>query len=89
MAHIGILGVDKKGEEWYQITLGGSASENARLGVRIGPAFAKNDVAGAIQRIVEVYAALRLEGESFLNTLDRVGLEPFKHSAYKQLEPST
>ena len=89
VAHIGVLGVDKKGEEWYQVTLGGSASENARLGVRIGPAFAKKDVADAIQRIVETYVALRLEDESFLSTLNRVGLEPFKHSAYEQLEPST
>ena len=82
VAHIGVLGVDKKGEEWYQLTLGGSASEDARLGRRLGPAFAKKDVADAIQRIVETYVALRRRGESFLQALDRLGLEPFKQGAY-------
>ncbi len=82
VAHIGVLGVDKKGEEWYQLTLGGSADENARLGQRLGPAFAKKDVTDAIQRIIETYVDLRREGESFLATLDRLGLEPFKQGAY-------
>jgi len=82
VGHIGILGVDKKGEEWYQLTLGGSADEDARLGQRIGPAFAREDITDAIQRIIETYVDLRREGESFLQTLDRLGLEPFKQGAY-------
>ncbi|MCP4387728.1 MAG: nitrite/sulfite reductase [Gammaproteobacteria bacterium] len=89
VAHIGVLGVDKKGEEWYQLTLGGSADENARLGQRLGPAFAKKDVTDAIQRIIETYVALRREGESFLAALDRLGLEPFKQGAYSLLRKSS
>ena len=86
VGHIGILGVDKKGEEWYQITLGGSAAEDARLGKRIGPAFAKNDVVGAVERIIEVYVEHRQDGEVFLETLDRVGVEPFTQRAYNQAQ---
>jgi len=89
VAHIGVLGVDKKGEEWYQLTLGGSADENARLGQRIGPAFAKKDVTDAIQRIIETRVELRREGESFLETLDRLGLDPFKQNAYSLLRKSS
>ena len=86
VGHIGVLGVDKKGEEWYQLTLGGSATEDARLGKRLGPAFARGEVADAIQRIVETYVALRRDDESFLQTLDRAGLEPFKRGAYQSAE---
>ena len=86
VAHIGVLGVDKKGEEWYQITLGGSATEDARLGERVGPAFARDAVTDAIERIVEAYVALRRPRESFLQTLDRVGLAPFKRAAYATQE---
>ena len=89
VAHIGVLGVDKKGEEWYQLTLGGSATEDARLGQRIGPAFAKKDVTDAIQRIIETYVSLRRNDESFLDTLDRLGLEPFKQGAYSLLRKSS
>ncbi len=89
VAHIGVLGVDKKGEEWYQLTLGGNATEDARLGIRIGPAFARNAVSDAIQRIVETYVALRMQDETFLQTLDRVGLDPFKQGAYTNSEQST
>ena len=89
VAHIGVLGVDKKGEEWYQLTLGGCATEDARLGQRIGPAFAKKDVADAIQRIIETYVSLRRNDESFLDTLDRLGLEPFKQGAYSLLRKSS
>ena len=86
VAHIGILGVDKKGEEWFQITLGGSATEDARLGTRIGPAFAKEEVVGAVERIIEVFIGQRRSGETFLETLDRVGIEPFKRGAYAPKE---
>ncbi len=89
VGHIGVLGVDKKGEEWYQLTLGGSADEDARLGQRIGPAFARKDITDAIQRIIETYVELRREGESFLQALDRLGLEPFKQGAYSLLRKSS
>jgi sulfite reductase (NADPH) hemoprotein beta-component len=89
VAHIGVLGVDKKGEEWYQITLGGSATEDARLGQRLGPAFARHEVTDAIERIVETYVSLRRDGESFLETLDRAGFDAFKRGAYLSLEQAS
>ncbi len=82
VGHIGILGVDKHGEEWYQITLGGSANGFTALGEVIGPSVPKNEVAATIERMVEVYRALRAEGERFIDTLRRVGLGPFRESAY-------
>jgi sulfite reductase (NADPH) hemoprotein beta-component len=82
VGHIGILGVEKRGEEWYQLTLGGSANGFTALGEVIGPSLPKDEVAGAIERMVETYRALRTEGERFIDTLHRVGLEPFKESAY-------
>jgi len=82
VGHIGILGVDKRGEEWYQITLGGSAGNGAALGERLGAAIAKNRVAEAIGDILEVYLAHRDEGEKFLETVHRVGITPFKERVY-------
>jgi sulfite reductase (NADPH) hemoprotein beta-component len=82
VGHIGILGVDKHGEEWYQITLGGSVNGFTALGEVIGPSVPKNEVAATIERIVEVYRGVRGEGERFIDTLRRVGLKPFKESAY-------
>jgi len=82
VADIGILGVDKKGVEWYQITLGGRSTSGARIGQRIGRAIAKADVAEAVDRVLLTYTDLRDEGESFVDTLDRVGLEPFKERVY-------
>jgi sulfite reductase (NADPH) hemoprotein beta-component len=82
VGHIGILGVDKHGEEWYQITLGGSANGFTALGEVIGPSVAKAEVAVTIERIVEVYRAVRVEEERFIDTLRRVGLKPFKDQAY-------
>jgi sulfite reductase (NADPH) hemoprotein beta-component len=82
VGHIGILGVDKHGEEWYQITLGGSVNGFSALGEVIGPSVAKNDVAATLERIVEVYRAERLDGERFIEMVHRVGIQPFKERAY-------
>ena len=82
VGHIGVLGVDKHGEEWYQISLGGSANGFTALGEVIGPSVAQHEVAATIERIVEVYRALRAEGERFIDTLRRVGLTPFREGAY-------
>jgi sulfite reductase (NADPH) hemoprotein beta-component len=83
VGHIGILGVDKHGEEWYQITLGGSASGGATaLGEVIGPSVPKHEVAHTLERIVEVYRAQRAEDERFLDTVQRIGIKPFKEQAY-------
>ncbi|MCB1744584.1 MAG: nitrite/sulfite reductase, partial [Gammaproteobacteria bacterium] len=81
--HIGILGVDKHGEEWYQLTLGGSpGGDDAALGDRLGAAVAKHRVADTVARLFGVYRRERLPGESFLQTYRRIGLSPFKESAY-------
>ncbi len=80
--HIGILGVDKKGEEWYQITLGGSAENHARIGERLGPAIAKADLVDAIENIVNTYLGIRDSNETFLDTVIRTGVSPFKDNLY-------
>ena len=83
VGHIGILGVDKKGEEWYQVTLGGSADQNASLGDRTGPSIDRAGIVTAVERIVEVYLEQRQsEDEAFLQTYRRVGMEPFKARIY-------
>jgi sulfite reductase (NADPH) hemoprotein beta-component len=82
VGHIGILGVDKKGEEFYQLTLGGSGAEDASVGKVLGPALPADRVAGAIDAMVEVYLAQRQGGERFLDTLRRTGAAPFKEAVY-------
>lgn len=89
VGHIGILGVDKRGEEWYQITLGGSAGNDAVLGERLGAAIAKSRVAEAIGDILEVYLACRDEGEKFIETVHRLGITPFKERVYADHSRST
>jgi sulfite reductase (NADPH) hemoprotein beta-component len=82
VGHIGLLGVDKKGEEFYQLTLGGSADENAALGTIVGPAFSTDEVVDAVERVVETYVDLRHEGEPFLEAVRRLGIAPFKERLY-------
>ncbi|MCB1492995.1 MAG: nitrite/sulfite reductase, partial [Rhodobiaceae bacterium] len=82
VGHIGILGLEKAGEEFYQITLGGDATETAALGERAGPGFASGEVADAIGRVVDHYLEIRDDGESFLQTCRRVGPQAFKDALY-------
>jgi sulfite reductase (NADPH) hemoprotein beta-component len=82
VGQIGILGVDKSGEEWYQITIGGSAAADAALGTVIGPSVAKGEVAETISRLLEVYIAERREEERFLDVVRRIGVKPFKEKVY-------
>ena len=82
VGHIGILGVDKKGVEWYQITLGGSSENEAAIGERLGAAVPKNEIAPAIGIILDVYIQQRFHEETFLETVNRVGIEPFKAKVY-------
>jgi sulfite reductase (NADPH) hemoprotein beta-component len=82
VGHIGILGVDKHGEEWYQITLGGSVNGFSALGEVIGPSVPQKEVAATIERIVEVYRTQREDGERFIEMVHRVGIKPFKERAY-------
>lgn len=83
VGHIGILGVDKKGEDWYQLTLGGSSGADASLGKVLGKAVAADEVANTLEKILLTYIDLReSEDESFLDVVRRVGLAPFKETVY-------
>ena len=82
VGHIGILGVDKKGEEWYQITIGGSAEERTRLGRRLGPSVPKAEVATTVAAILDVYVDRRLTDESFPDAVERIGVAPFQEQVY-------
>lgn len=80
--HIGILGVDRRGEENFQVTLGGSGAEDASLGKIIGPGFDYDGVINAVETIIETYRSIREPGERFLDTYRRVGVQPFKDAVY-------
>ncbi|MGV3458723.1 nitrite/sulfite reductase, partial [Sphingomonas sp.] len=80
--HIGILGVDKKGVENYQLSFGGSGAEDVSLGQITGPGFSEDGVVDAVERATDVYLRERAEGERFLDTYRRIGMEPFKEALY-------
>ncbi len=80
--HIGILGVDRKGVENYQLTLGGSGAEDVSIGKITGPGFDENGIVDAVEKVVEKYRTLREGQERFLDTYRRVGMEPFKEAIY-------
>ena len=82
VGHIGILGVDKNGAEWYQVTLGGAQGDAASLGKVIGPSFAADEMPDVIERIVDVYVERRHDGESFIESVGRLGIEPFRERVY-------
>ncbi|HLV16379.1 MAG TPA: nitrite/sulfite reductase [Pseudomonas sp.] len=82
VGHIGILGVDKKGAEFYQVSLGGSSGRNASLGQILGPSFAQDDMPDVIEKIIGVYLEQRTEDERFIDTFRRIGIEPFKERVY-------
>jgi sulfite reductase (NADPH) hemoprotein beta-component len=82
VGHIGILGVDKKGAEWYQITLGGSSHNEAAIGKRLGPAVSKAKLVDTLSKILHVYTENRTADEPFLDTVNRIGIQPFKERVY-------
>ncbi|MDE2184158.1 MAG: nitrite/sulfite reductase [Alphaproteobacteria bacterium] len=82
--HIGILGVDKKGVEYYQLLLGGSGAEDAAIGDIMGPGFGEHEIVDAVERVIDLYLEIRRDGERFLDTYRRVGMEPFKNVAYAE-----
>jgi len=85
VGHIGILGLDRAGVENYQITLGGDATETAAIGTRTGPGFAYDEIVPAVERLIGAYLELRTdEGETFIETYRRVGMEPFKAVLYPE-----
>jgi sulfite reductase (NADPH) hemoprotein beta-component len=84
VGHIGILGVDKNGSEWYQVSIGGAQGNDTRLGQVIGPSFAAAQMPDVVENLVETYLALRHEDERFVDTVHRVGLAPFKERVYQE-----
>jgi sulfite reductase (NADPH) hemoprotein beta-component len=84
VGNIGILGVDKKGAEFYQVTLGGSSGHDASIGDILGPSFAAEDMADVVEEIINTYLDNRAEGETFLQTYRRIGIELFKERVYAE-----
>ncbi|WP_404441396.1 nitrite/sulfite reductase [Stutzerimonas chloritidismutans] len=82
VGNIGILGVDKKGAEFYQVSLGGSSGRNASLGQILGPSFAQDVMPDVIEKVISVYVEQRTEDEQFLDTFRRIGIDPFKERVY-------
>ena len=82
VGNIGILGVDKKGEEFYQVSLGGASHHDAAIGKILGPSFAREEMPDVVAKIIDVFVEKRTEEETFLDTYRRVGLDPFKERVY-------
>jgi sulfite reductase (NADPH) hemoprotein beta-component len=82
VGHIGILGVDKDGSEWYQVSIGGAQGDEAALGKIIGPSFAAAQMPEVVARLLQVYLRERFEGERFVDTVWRLGIGPFKDYVY-------
>lgn len=89
VGNIGILGVDKKGEEFYQVSLGGSSARATALGKIVGPSFSQDEVPEVIEKIIGVYRQHRTGEENFLATYQRIGLDPFKEALYGNKEGKT
>ena len=86
IGNIGILGVDKNGSEWYQVTIGGAQGKASALGKVIGPSFSAEQIPEVIERLVDTFLAYREGDEPFVDTVQRIGLEPFKERVYRQAE---
>ncbi|MCB1900975.1 MAG: nitrite/sulfite reductase, partial [Rhodocyclaceae bacterium] len=82
VGHIGVLGVDKNGSEWYQVTIGGDQGNDAAIGKVIGRAFAAAEMPDVIAKLIETYIDNRHEDERFVDTVRRIGLDPFKTRVY-------
>ncbi len=86
VGHIGILGVDKDGSEWYQVSIGGKQGNDASLGTVIGPSFSADEMPGVVQKLIEVYIQERTPEERFIDTVRRLGVAPFKAHVYAKNE---
>jgi sulfite reductase (NADPH) hemoprotein beta-component len=82
IGHIGILGVDKKGEEFYQVSLGGDSGIDGRVGKILGPSFKADNVTNVVQQVIDVFLAQRQPNEPFIEVVHRIGLTPFKEAVY-------
>ena len=83
VGHIGVLGVDKNNDEFYQVTLGGRQGNQAKLGKVIGPSFSASEMPDVVEKIIKVYLENRTDEERFLDTFDRIGIDPFKNRVYE------
>jgi len=86
VGNIGILGVDKDGEEWYQITLGGQQGHDAAIGKVIGPSFRADQVHHIVKKIIDIFVTNREDGELFIDVYRRLGITPFKYGVYQNNE---
>jgi sulfite reductase (NADPH) hemoprotein beta-component len=86
VGHIGILGIDKDGSEWYQVSIGGSQGNNASLGSVIGPSFSADEMPAVVQKLIDVYIQERTPEERFIDTVRRLGVAPFKAHVYAKVE---
>ncbi|HVL07673.1 MAG TPA: nitrite/sulfite reductase [Burkholderiaceae bacterium] len=82
VGNIGVLGVDKDGEEWYQVTLGGAQGNDSAIGKVIGPSFKAEEMPDVVSRVIDVFVENRVDGETFIETFKRIGLAPFKERVY-------
>jgi sulfite reductase (NADPH) hemoprotein beta-component len=89
IGNIGILGVDKNGSEFYQITLGGAQGNDSQLGTVIGPSFSADDIADVVEKIISVYCRYRELDESFIHAVNRIGIEPFRELVYEKKRDAT
>ncbi|WP_427311014.1 nitrite/sulfite reductase [Cupriavidus sp. H39] len=87
VGNIGVLGVDKDGSEWYQVTLGGAQGNQTALGKVIGPSFSAEEMPEVVSRIIDTFVANRIEDERFIETLSRIGIAPFKERVYADKQP--
>jgi sulfite reductase (NADPH) hemoprotein beta-component len=91
VGNIGVLGVDKDGAEWYQVSLGGeqgNGANGARLGRVIGPSFSAHEMPDVVQHVIDAFVEHRLDGERFIDTYDRIGIAPFKERVYASRQPA-
>ena len=86
VGHIGVLGVDKRGDEFYQVSLGGSSGRDASLGKILGPSFARDDMPEVVEKLLQVFVESRTEEELFIDTFRRIGLDPFKERVYAKAD---
>jgi len=91
IGNIGILGVDKDGSEWYQVTLGGeqgTGATGAHVGRVIGPSFAAEEMPDVMSKVIDTFVEHRIEGERFIETYNRIGITPFKERVYASRQPA-
>ena len=84
VGHIGILGVDKGDTEWYQVSIGGKQGNDASLGNVIGPSFSADEMPSVVQKLIDVYVQERTPEERFIDTVRRIGMDPFKNHVYAE-----